>query len=181
MGAIVLSDMVPIETRGKYQGINNIAWGCGNVMGAASGGWLADHVGWRWEFGLQVPFILACIVIINYTVPGAITSASGSADALVDRFKDFDFAGSLFLTTSLSFLIFGASVGGNVLPWTDWRVVGSLVLGLILGKILLYVEYRASSPVMPLPILFSKPRGLIIFNNFLGIAVLNAVCFFINH
>ena len=179
MGAIVLSDILPIEVRGSYQSINNLAWGTGSVMGAATGGWLADHVGWRWEFGMQVPFGLFCMAIIYCTIPGH-TAADGdagaaSAGAIVDRFRDFDFAGSFFLTTSLSFLILGMSVGGNVLPWTDGRVLGALGAGIILANFLLRAEMRAPSPVMPLRLLCSSPRGLIVFNNFFAMVAINAV------
>lgn len=177
MGAIVLSDILPIEVRGSYQSINNLAWGAGSVMGAATGGWLADHVGWRWEFGMQVPFGIFCIGVLYYTIPGPKSSEASSAEALVDRFRDFDFAGSFFLTTSLSFLILGMSAGGNVLEWTDWRVVSCLAVGLLLGNFLLRAEMKALSPVMPLRLLCSTPRGLIVFNNFFTMVAINAVCF----
>jgi predicted MFS family arabinose efflux permease len=53
MGAIVNSDLVPIEIRGAYQSILNLAFGIGSSLGAAMGGYLADVLGWRWEFGIQ--------------------------------------------------------------------------------------------------------------------------------
>lgn len=46
-GSIVLSDMVPIEIRATYQSVNNLAYGAGSALGAASGGLLADLLGWR--------------------------------------------------------------------------------------------------------------------------------------
>ena len=53
MGAIINSDMVPIEVRGNYQALLNLAFGVGSSLGAALGGFLADALGWRWEFGIQ--------------------------------------------------------------------------------------------------------------------------------
>ena len=55
LGSIITSDLVPIEIRGVYQSYINIIFGCGGSLGAALGGAIADSLGWRWEFGVQVP------------------------------------------------------------------------------------------------------------------------------
>lgn len=176
----MLSDILPLELRGSYQSVNNLAWGTGSVLGAATGGWLADVVGWRWEFGLQVPFGVFCIAVLFLTIPSPKAAAKSSSPqpppaTLRGRFKDFDLAGSVCLTSSLTFLILGMNLGGNVLDWSDSRVVGSLLLGLFLGQLLLRIEARALSPVMPLRLLCSAPRGLLIFHNVCNMIVINAV------
>jgi Na+/melibiose symporter-like transporter len=53
MGSIITSDLVPIEIRGIYQSYINIVYGLGSALGVATGGAMADHLGWRWEFGVQ--------------------------------------------------------------------------------------------------------------------------------
>lgn len=53
MGAIVLSDMIPMERRPAYQSVNNIGFGLGSSLGVACGGAIADALGWRWEFGVR--------------------------------------------------------------------------------------------------------------------------------
>ncbi|KAI5847563.1 major facilitator superfamily domain-containing protein [Tricharina praecox] len=174
MGAIVLSDLLPIEIRGTYQSINNLAWGLGGVLGAATGGAIADAWGWRATFGLQVPFGVICVIVLFVTMPSR--DKADSATALWDRFKDFDFAGSFYLTTGLMFLILGMNLGGNVLPWSDWKILASLCIGLVLANLLVRTEAKAISPVMPLKLLASS-RGLIIFNNFFSMAIINAVLF----
>lgn len=173
-GAVVLSDIVPIETRGFYQSVNNLGWGLGGVLGAACGGYIADTVGWRWEFGLQVPFGIFCIIVLMCTIPDPEKIETAG---LRERFKDFDFAGSVYLTSSLMFLILGLNLGGNVLPWGDYRILGSLAIGAILGALLLRAEQRAISPVMPLRLLWSAPRGLLIFNNVANMIIVNSVLF----
>lgn len=102
VGAIVLSDILPIEIRGAYQSVNNLAWGAGSVFGAATGGFLADALGWRWEFGIQVPFGLFCMATLYLTIPDS--TDTKSTCNLWERFKDFDYAGSIYL---VSFLVVG--------------------------------------------------------------------------
>ena len=168
----MLSDLLPIEIRGTYQAVSNLAWGLGAVLGAASGGSIADAFGWRATFELQVPFGVACVVVLYMTMPPR--DKTGPAIAMWDRFRDFDFAGSFYLTTGLMFLILGMNLGGNVLPWGDWKVISSLGIGFVLANLLVRAQAKAVTPVLPLQLLASS-RGQIVFNNFLNFAAVNAV------
>ncbi|KYK59460.1 multidrug resistance protein fnx1 [Drechmeria coniospora] len=115
LGSIITSDLVPIERRGVYQSYINVIFGLGSAMGAALGGAVAEALGWRWEFGVQVPALLLCIAISAIAIP----SELGIADerkSVWQALQEFDAKGSLLLTTSVSFLILGLNLGGNVLP-----------------------------------------------------------------
>jgi hypothetical protein len=108
MGSIITSDLVPIEIRGMYQSYINIVFGAGSAAGAALGGAIADSLGWRWEFGVQVPFIFLCVLGSYFTVPRKLGLAEGvERKTLWEAMKVFDFKGSLLLTTSITFLILG--------------------------------------------------------------------------
>jgi hypothetical protein len=108
MGSIITSDLVPIEIRGIYQSYINIIFGIGSAMGAALGGAIADSLGWRWEFGVQVPLIAACVVGCAFTVPRKLGLAAGvEKKTLWEAMKVFDYKGSLLLTSSITFLILG--------------------------------------------------------------------------
>lgn len=108
MGSIITSDLVPIEIRGAYQSYINIVFGLGSALGAATGGAMADHLGWRWEFGVQVPAIALCCILAVFTTPHDLGLSAGvSKQGLWEALKVFDFKGSLLLTTSITFLILG--------------------------------------------------------------------------
>jgi hypothetical protein len=47
MGSIIMSDLVPLETRGGYLACLNLSYGVGSSLGAALGGFLAEALGWR--------------------------------------------------------------------------------------------------------------------------------------
>lgn len=90
---------MPIHVRGTYQSINNLAWGFGSVLGAGSGGYLADTLGWRWEFGIQVPVGVFCVLVMMVVIPAHKGDPERLGCTLYSRFKDFDFAGSAFLVS----------------------------------------------------------------------------------
>ncbi|ORY13617.1 major facilitator superfamily domain-containing protein [Clohesyomyces aquaticus] len=64
---IVNSDMIPFRKRGMYQALQNGMFGFGAICGASFGGSIADTIGWRWCFLLQVPFP-ALALFLGYLV-----------------------------------------------------------------------------------------------------------------
>ena len=89
-----------------YQSYVNIMFGIGSASGAALGGVMADGLGWRWEFGIQVPPILLTLAVTAWVIPRDL-GVQGKRESLFEAAKAFDFAGSLLLTTSITFLILG--------------------------------------------------------------------------
>lgn len=130
-------------------------------------------------FAIQIPILFALFVNAILTTPSSIgpNLAKRSGLGIRDALKGFDIAGSFLLTGSVAFLILGLNLGGNVYPWQHPFVIISLIIAVIAGATLIRVESRAQRPVMPLPMLFSKPRGNLVFNNFFAQVGLNTILF----
>jgi MFS family permease len=177
LGGIITSDIVPIQRRGSYQAIINIVVGVGAALGAALGGAMAESLGWRWEFGVQLPFLAFCTLVSILSIPADLGRQDDYKGSIWASLQDFDATGSLLLTVMITFLILGLNLGGNVLPWSHPLVIASLVVFSILAPLLIWVECRAKKPVMPLNILSTTPRANLVFSNFLAAVVTNALLF----
>ncbi|KAH7355062.1 major facilitator superfamily transporter [Rhexocercosporidium sp. MPI-PUGE-AT-0058] len=178
MGAIITSDLVPIEIRGAYQSYMNIVYGAGSALGAALGGAIADSLGWRWEFGIQVPLLVVGLCIAYTTVPRKLGLAEGAEKRTVwQAMKVFDYQGSILLTTSITFLILGINLGGNIYPWSHPFVITSLAIFVICFPAFIWIESRVALPIMPLDLLTKYPRAGLILSNFIGAIIMNAVMF----
>ena len=178
LSSIVVSDMVPLHRRGSYLATMNLAYGTGTSLGAL-GGFLAESLGWRWEFGIQVPIIIVCFVVVAMTVPPGLGPylCANSDKGIWHTIRAFDLAGSILLTASVTFLILALNLGGNVLDWNHPLIITSFVLFGILAVLLIQVERRAFMPVMPMHLLAQIPRGNLIFGNFLFSMTLNTILF----
>lgn len=92
--------------RGSYQSYINIVYGLASALGAALGGLMADTLGWRWEFGVQVFPIVLCFVVGFFGIPGEL-GLQNKHQTFKEAMRAFDFKGSILLTISTTFLILG--------------------------------------------------------------------------
>jgi len=150
---IVNSDMIPFRKRGMYQALQNGMFGFGAICGASFGGSIADSIGWRWCFLLQVP-ISAIALVLGYLViknPLQVHPTWNEIKAKVD------FVGALLLVTAISIQLVGLSLGGNELPWSNGWVIGSLVLSIVLLALFVWIEAHTTAiPVIPLRQLYGR-------------------------
>ncbi|KAI1881323.1 hypothetical protein JX265_000149 [Neoarthrinium moseri] len=176
LGSIMISDLVDIERRGTYQSWINAVYGIASASGAALGGLMADTLGWRWEFGIQVPPVILCIILAVIFVPTDL-GIQGKRESFMEAMRAFDFQGSFLLTCSTTFLILGLNLGGNILPWSHPFIIASLAISATCFPLCLWTESKAKRPIMPLKLLHSSPRANLIFANFLASLLLNAILF----
>ncbi|KAK4189294.1 major facilitator superfamily domain-containing protein [Podospora australis] len=177
LGSIIMSDVVPIEIRGTYQSYINIVYGVGSMLGAALGGAMADYLGWRWEFGVQVPVLAAGLVISIFVVPSELGLYGKKRQTVREAMETFDFAGSALMSTSVTALILGLNLGGNIYPWSHPIVLASLTFFAIFFPLFIYVESRAIKPIMPIHLVFQSPHMNLIIGNHLAAIVINAIIF----
>ncbi|RFU77277.1 hypothetical protein TARUN_4953 [Trichoderma arundinaceum] len=176
LGSILTSDLVPIERRGNYQSYVNVTFGVGAALGAALGGAMAEALGWRWEFGIQIPPLLLCIAVAMVVIPDDI-GLKGPRRGVIDALREFDFKGSVLLTTTTTSMILGLSFGGNIYPWTHPIVIASLSVAAVSFPAFLWVESRVPMPIMPLRLIREAPRANLIFSNFIAAVLTNAILF----
>lgn len=101
-----ISALAKLRRRGSYQSYVNVNVGIGSAFGAALGGAIAEALGWRWEFGVQLPALVLCIIIAIFAIPSDI-GCYGPRKSVGDIIREFDFKGSLLLTVATTFFILG--------------------------------------------------------------------------
>ncbi|TQV92491.1 hypothetical protein V2A60_007175 [Cordyceps javanica] len=176
MGSITMSDIIPIESRGTYLSYINIVVGIGSGLGATVGGTIAETIGWRWEFGVQVPPLVACLVVALVVIPDDL-GVVGKRESLHQVMRAFDTLGALSLTLAVSTLIVGLNLGGNIYPWSHPFIVTSLMVFATAFPAFFLIERRAAKPIMPLKFISRRPRANLILSNFLGAMISNAILF----
>lgn len=165
--------MIPFRQRGMYQAAQNVLHGFGSICGASLGGIIADSIGWRYCFLLQVPVSLLALAVGYFVVKNQDGVAS-DFDAKLHHtiWNMVDMSGAVLLILSLSTQLVGLSVGGNELPWSNpWVILcltGSVVL---FGAFLVVEKTTKAMPVLPLRMLYGiRPLATQIANLCVGMA-----------
>ncbi|MFI5821284.1 MFS transporter [Streptomyces rishiriensis] len=150
LGMALIRDLYPpSRTQGliRMQTVLATMMVLGMVGGPIIGGLLADHVGWRWAFWLNLPIGLAASLVLARFLPDHRPAAAPSGR--------LDVAGIALLAAGLSLVLTGLSLKGNTAAghppsWIDPAVVGCLLGGLAVLALLVPVERRAAVPVLPM-------------------------------
>ena len=156
-----------------------MAYGVGNGLGAALGGMLCDTLGWRWAFGVQVPWIFLFLLTSYFVTPDNLgpNLAKAQGKTILQAFESFDFRGSIVVTTTLTSLILGINLGGNVLSWTHPFVIVCLVLFVVGAFTIIPISRRAQRPVLPLHLLAKSPNSNLMWASLCFSVCLNLVLF----
>ncbi|KAJ9360567.1 MFS drug transporter [Paecilomyces variotii] len=173
MATIINSDMIPFRERGLYQAAQNVLHGFGSICGASFGGTIADTIGWRWCFLLQVPVSIVALAVGNKVIKvSSDTGLTGVKPGFRGVWKRIDLSGSLLLVLGLSTQLVGLSLGGNELPWDSPWVVLSFVTSFLFLALFILVEAKTTTvPIIPLKMLRGVlPVSTQIANVFVGMA-----------
>ena len=132
--------------RGKAIG----TWAAFSALSAAAGpvlgGWIVDHVSWRWIF-LVNPFIALPAIWI------AVRHVPESRDAQAAR--GLDWRGALLALAGLGALVYGL-IAAPERGWSSPIVIASLTAGLALLAVFIQEEARSAAPMMPLKLFSSR-------------------------
>src|SRR6185503_9978926 len=70
VGMTIVADLFGLERRAKMQGYISGMWGLASLVGPLIGGFLTDHVSWRWIFYINVPFGAVAMVLLATSLRG---------------------------------------------------------------------------------------------------------------
>ncbi|KAH7417745.1 major facilitator superfamily domain-containing protein [Cadophora sp. MPI-SDFR-AT-0126] len=95
----------PRKERTFLEAAGALVMGSCTVAGPILGGVIAETIGWRWAFWINVPIALGALVVILGVFPGQSASTALSSLPLVEKLKRLDPIGSLTLIGGLSCLV----------------------------------------------------------------------------
>lgn len=135
-----VGDLFPPRERGRWQGLMSASFGLASVFGPTLGGYIVDHWDWHWVFWIFLPFGLVALFLIGRLFP----STSGQKQEKVD------YLGSLFLTLTIAPMLLAFSWAGDRYEWLSYEILGLFGFTIVALVAFMWIEYRATSPVLPL-------------------------------
>jgi len=155
-----VGDLFSPRERGKWTGIMMAVFGFSSVLGPTLGGWLVDHMEWKWLFWIFLPLGIVAFVMILMLFPKVERKAS----------EKIDYMGSLFLSLTITALLLGFSWAGTKYEWSSAEILGLFGAAVVCLLIFIFVETKAKSPVLPLSLF---RNDIVTLSNIIGF-IMNA-------
>jgi len=144
---MIVSDIVTLQERGKYQGILGACVGLGNALGPLIASGFALHSSWRGLFYLLAPLIMVTVVASWLYLPTNMPELN-----IMETVRKIDFLGLLFGTAAVILLLIPISSGGHAgTPWDSPEIIAMFVVGSVCLVAFILAEWKwARLPMMPL-------------------------------
>ncbi|MGC9500810.1 MFS transporter [Streptomyces sp. WG7] len=171
LAQIIMAAMISPRERGRYSGYLGATFAVATVGGPLLGGVITDTswLGWRWCLYVGVPFAILALVVLQKTLHLPV----------VKRKVKVDWAGAFFVTAAVSLLLVWVTFADDKYSWMSWQT-GAMVGGaIVLTLIFLFVESKASEPIIPLRLFRNRTITLAsLASLFVGIAMFAGTVYF---
>ncbi|KZT23709.1 MFS general substrate transporter [Neolentinus lepideus HHB14362 ss-1] len=140
---IIVSDIVSLKDRGKYQGIQEGTIAVSNGIGPILGGVFSQYTTWRWCFYINLPMAGLAILVAVLLLP-----LKGVTGNMMEKLKKIDYVGSFLTILSSILVLIALTWGGVTYPWASAQVLVPLFLGVLVAAG--FVVWEAKFAVLPI-------------------------------
>jgi MFS family permease len=175
-----LSDYTPLDTRGKYQGLQGVTVFIGGPIGMIGGAALASIGSWRvLYYGIEAPFCFLSLVMAYFWCPANLPPPT--LTEIWESIKTIDYLGILSISTAVVSGLIVLSQAGRQWPIDDPRIIALLVVCGISTTAFLWSGflYRQIRPVIPFRMFRNRTVSVIVVQQFLVGTVYWAFLYFI--
>src|SRR4051812_35245479 len=153
-----IADLFSPSERGRYQGLFGAVFGLSSLLGPAIGGLITDTIGWPFVFFINIPIGLVVMFTVRRNLP---------AYHLGGAKPKIDYLGAALFTAALVPILVGLT-NKQAAEWLDVTVGGLIVLGLVILAVFVFVESRASEPIVPLALFRNRAFTVSVSSVFLA-------------
>ncbi len=136
----IIGDVVSPRQRGRYMGYFGAVFGLSSVIGPLAGGFITQHLSWRWVFYINLPIGIVALAVISVVLQ-------------LPRHRTrhaIDYLGTALLGAGVTVIILLTTWGGTTYAWGSAPILSLAVAAAVFGTAFCWVEVRAAEPVIPL-------------------------------
>ena len=148
----ILTDAAPAAKRGMAFAVYGMAVVFAPAIGPTVGGWITDHIGWRWIFLINVPIGLLILPLVQALVhdPESFAQARGAQLASSRR---ADFVGFALITLGLGLMQVVLDRGQQDGWFASLPIVTMTITWILALAFFVVREWRKTDPIVDLRLL----------------------------
>ncbi|WP_434593968.1 MFS transporter [Streptomyces sp. A5-4] len=158
------------KQRARAFGVFGAIAGSGGAIGMLLGGFLTEHLDWRWT--LYVNLVIAAVAVV-----GAIVFVRKPAPGPRPK---LDLLGTLLVAAGLFSIVFGFS-NAETHSWGNWMCWVFLAAGVVLLALFIFWQTRAKHPLLPLRVLADRNRAASFVSVFIAGAGMFGIFLFLTY
>ncbi|KAL4734106.1 major facilitator superfamily domain-containing protein [Aspergillus similis] len=175
LAMIIVSDVVTLEQRGKYQGILGASLGIANVVGPFIAAAFILRATWRGFFWMLAPLAACSIVVGYFLIPD-----TAAKDSFRTNLKRIDYFGIIASSIGIIFLLIPISGGGSYFEWDSPMVISMFVIGGLSLVAFFFIEWKiAVLPMLPMEFFKNRVIVALFLQSFLLGAVYQAYLYYL--
>ncbi|MFF8677255.1 MFS transporter [Streptomyces sp. NPDC015237] len=171
LAQIIMAAMIAPRERGRYSGYLGATFAVATVGGPLLGGVITDTswLGWRWCLYVGVPFAIIALIVLQKTLHLPVNK----------RKVKVDWTGAFFITAAVCLLLIWVTFADDKYSWASWQTAAMVGGAILLTLIFLFVESKASEPIIPLRLFKNRTITLAsLASLFVGIAMFAGTVYF---
>ncbi|KAI0400471.1 major facilitator superfamily domain-containing protein [Xylaria palmicola] len=141
---IILADITTLKERPLYLGLLAIAIALGTITGPIIGALFSDLVDWRWIGWINLP-IVGIVFLLSFLCLNLRPIPMG----ILAKARRLDWIGILLFAAGAAATSLPLSWAGSLYPWSSWRTIVPLIIGVFLLVSFGFYERRPTEAVMP--------------------------------
>ncbi|KAK5655829.1 hypothetical protein OQA88_5368 [Cercophora sp. LCS_1] len=144
LGEIVVADMTTLKERPLYLGLLAIPMSVGSILGPSVGALFSQRLTWRWIGWINLPIASFGLVLVFFFMK--LRPLGGS---MAIRLRRLDWVGMVLFTIGATAFVAPLSWAGSMYPWSSWKTLLPLILGVVTLIVFALYESRPVEPVLP--------------------------------
>jgi MFS family permease len=125
-------------------------FGVSTVIGPLIGGFIVEHLSWRWIFYVNLPVGLVALGVIAFAFQLRVAH----------RERTIDYLGAALLTGALTSIVLFTSLSGTTLSWSSPTIIALIAFAICSIVAFLLVESRTREPLLPLSLFANSTFAL---------------------
>lgn len=122
----------------------SIPMALGTILGPLMGAAFTEYLNWRWIGWVNLP-----LLAIDVLLAALFLRLKSIDEPFLARFSRVDWTGSLLFTIGTTATVLPLSWADNLYPWSSWRTLVPLVIGLLTLVVFGFYENKPERPMFP--------------------------------
>ncbi|KAF7556729.1 hypothetical protein G7Z17_g1270 [Cylindrodendrum hubeiense] len=171
---IILSDITNLKERPTYMAIMAVPIAVGTILGPIVGSLFAEYVTWRWIGWINLPFAGGAFFLSFFFLHLRPLDAGIGA-----KLCRLDWGGMALFTVGATCLCLPLSWAGSLYPWSSWRTILPLVIGVLVLVGFGWYEKFPAEAMFPYRIFATSTARVALLGAFINGLVLYTALFYL--